>query len=192
MKKLYSLLLVFSFASSSFAQQRIYQLMERTDLTLQEVETRAIRYFDSAGTGRGTGYKQFQRWLYERKFHTDENGNYISPQADWNNYQQSLPSLERNDFTAAGNWIELGPWGWNRTGGWNPGTGRITAIAVLPSNEQVIYVGSPGGGLWRTANGGTNWQPLTDNNSTWMSIFAITIDPINPNIIYVEIGRAHV
>ena len=188
MKKLLPLLLLFSFAISTSAQEQIFELMERTDLTLQQVQTRANRYFDSAGTGRGTGYKQFQRWLYERKFHTDENGNYISPQTDWNNYLQSLPSLQNNNsnnIIAAGNWTELGPWGWNRTSSWNPGTGRISAVAVLPSNEQVIYVGSPGGGLWKTTNGGTNWQPLTDNNSTWMSIFAITFDPTNQNTIYV-------
>lgn len=184
MKKLFSIFLLCSFAFTSSAQQ-VLELMERTDLTLREVETIANRYFDSAGTGRGTGYKQFQRWLYERKFHTDENGNYISLQTDWDNYQQSLPSLTNNNLPEAGSWTELGPWGWNRTSGWNPGTGRISAVAVLPSNEQVIYVGSPGGGLWKTINGGTNWQPLTDNNSTWMSIFAITIDPTNSNTIYV-------
>jgi len=185
MKKLLPLLLLFSFSINATAQQKIFELMERTDLTLQEVVRSADRYFDSAGTGRGTGYKQFQRWLYERKFHTDENGNYISPQTDWANYQASLPSLNSNNIVAAGNWTELGPWGWNRTSGWNPGTGRISAVAILPSNEQVIYVGSPGGGLWKTTNGGMNWQPLTDNNSTWMQIFAITIDPTNPNTIYV-------
>jgi len=188
MKKLLPLLLLFSLAISSSAQEKIFELMERTDLSLQEVQRRADRIFDSSGTGKGTGYKQYQRWLYERKFHTDENGNYISPQTEWANYLSSLPSLQNNNsnnIVAAGNWTELGPWGWNRTTSWNPGTGRISAVAVLASNEQVIYVGSPGGGLWKTTNGGANWQPLTDNNSTWMQIFAITIDPTNQNTIYV-------
>jgi len=185
MKKIFQLLLLCSFSISLAAQEQLYQMMERTDLDLQQVERWANRYFDSTGTGRGTGYKQFQRWLYERKFHTDENGNYISLQTDWNNYQQSLPSLTHQNRTTAGSWTELGPWGWNRTSGWNPGTGRISAMAVHPANEQLIYVGSPGGGLWKTTNGGANWQPLTDNNSTWMSIFAITIDPNNQNIVYI-------
>ncbi|MCX6317246.1 MAG: T9SS type A sorting domain-containing protein [Bacteroidetes bacterium] len=191
MKKIVSLLLsLVCISGVSNGQQTIYELMERTDLTLQQTEDIARRHFDTAGTGKGTGYKQFQRWLYERKFHTDENGYYISTQTDWNNYRQSLPSLTRSVFTEAGSWTELGPWGWNRTSGWNPGTGRLSAIAVQPSNEQVIYVGSPGGGLWKTTNGGANWIPLTDNNSTWMSIFAITIDPVNPNTIYVGTSGA--
>jgi hypothetical protein len=185
MKKFYPLLLSVFISVGSFAQLSVFDIMERTDLSLQDAQQIAQRHFDTAGTGRGTGYKQFQRWLYEKKFHTDENGNYISMQTDWNNYRQSLPSLTNNNLPDAGNWTELGPWGWNRTTSWNPGTGRISAVAVLPSNEQVIYVGSPGGGLWKTTNGGGNWQPLTDNNSTWMSIFAITIDPTNQNTIYV-------
>lgn len=185
--KIYLLLFSLFFYCVSSGQQTIFELMERTDLTLQQTEEIARRHFDTAGTGRGTGYKQYQRWLYERKFHTDENGNYISPLTDWNQYRQSLPSLTSSNpaFTEAGNWTELGPWGWNRTTSWNPGTGRLSAIAVQASNEQVIYVGSPGGGLWKTTNGGGNWLPLTDNNASWMSIFAITIDPVDPNIIYV-------
>ncbi|MEQ1675428.1 MAG: hypothetical protein ABL876_01930 [Chitinophagaceae bacterium] len=184
MKKIFYPVLLLLISISSSAQLSIYELMERNDLSLEQAKQIAQRHFDTAGTGRGSGYKQFQRWLYERKFHIGDNGSFITGQTDWNNYQQSLPSLMAGR-TEAGSWTELGPWGWNRTSGWNPGTGRLSAIAVLPSNEQVIYVGSPGGGLWKTINGGTNWQPLTDNNSTWMSIFAITIDPVNANIVYV-------
>lgn len=157
--------------------------MERTDISLRDAETIANRYFDSVGTGRGTGYKQFQRWLYERKFHIDDNGNYISPHTDWNNYVQSRSEL-RPEAIAAANWTQLGPYGWNRTSGWNPGTGRIAAIAIHPANESIIYAGSPGGGLWKTVNAGASWQPLTDNNSLWMSIFSIAIDPLNQNIVY--------
>lgn len=190
MKKIIYLAFALLCSTVSFTQIPIFELMERTDIPLQDVERIAQRHFDTVGTGRGTGYKQFQRWLYERKFHTDENGNFISKQTEWNNYLQSRPALENTNLTEAGNWTELGPWGWTRTSGWNPGTGRLSAVAVLPSNEQVIYVGSPGGGLWKTTNGGTNWQPLTDNNSSWMSIFAITIDPTDANVVYVGTSGA--
>ncbi len=184
MKKIVPLLLLLSFTINTSAQQQVFDLMERTDLSIQEVEIRANRYFDSAGTGRGSGYKQFQRWLYERKFHTDENGYFISPQIEWNNYLQSRNNM-RAETVTAGNWVSLGPSSWTYTSGWNPGTGRISAMAIHPANQNIIYVGSPGGGLWKSTNAGANWAPLTDNNSLWMSIFAITIDPADQNIIYV-------
>jgi hypothetical protein len=182
MRKL--LLLTFTAISViSNAQLTVYELMERTDISLQAAERIANRHFDTAGTGRGTGYKQFQRWLYERKFHIDESGTYHSPQTEWNRYQQSQTFMGTNR-TEAGSWTELGPWGWNRTSGWNPGTGRISAMAIHPVNENIIYVGSPGGGIWKSVNGGLNWAPLSDNNSSWMSVFALTIDPANQNIVY--------
>ena len=164
------------------AQHEIFSLMERNDLRLQEIEAIANRHFDSVGTGRGTGYKQFQRWLYERRFHTDENGYFIHPTVEWNNYLASRAN--RIESTTAGNWVPLGPSSWTYTSGWNPGVGRLSALAVHPANENIIYAGSPGGGLWKTTNGGTTWTALTDGNATWMSIFALTIDPNNQNVVY--------
>lgn len=183
MKKFLLLAFVCISAFISNAQISVYDLMERNDISLQEAERIANRHFDTAGTGRGTGYKQFQRWLYERKFHIDENGNYLYPQTEWNRFMESRTSMGAYR-TEAGNWTELGPWGWNRTSGWNPGTGRLSAFAIHPANENIIYVGSPGGGIWKSVNGGANWTPLTDNNSSWMSVFALTIDPLNQNIVY--------
>lgn len=182
MKKIILATVVTILSLSASAQFDIYALMERTDITMQEAEQIANAYFERVGTGQGTGYKQFQRWLYERKFHTDENGNYINPQTEWNNYIQAKGNMP--DIPAAANWVALGPSGWNRTSSWNPGTGRLTYVAIHPSNEQVIYVSSPGGGIWKTTNGGTTWVPLTDNNALWMNVFALTIDPLNQNNVY--------
>ncbi|HWR33362.1 MAG TPA: PKD domain-containing protein [Chitinophagaceae bacterium] len=188
MKKIFLLLSSFAIVSFSSAQFDIYALMDRTDITLREAETIANQHFERVGTDKGTGYKQFQRWLFERKFHTDENGFYISPQTEWNNYLQS--TANRPASSNAANWVPLGPSGWNRTSSWNPGTGRLTHLAIHPSNEQIIYVCSPGGGIWKTTNGGTNWAPLVDMNSTWMNVFALTIDPSNQNIIYAGMANS--
>jgi PKD repeat protein len=188
MKKLLQLLLLTLMGTSAFAQQFVFDLMERDDLTITELEAIGKRHFDSVGEGRGTGYKHFQRWLYERRFHSDESGRYIHPQTEWNRYLESRPSLV-NSRTNAGNWTELGPSGWVRTSSWNPGTGRLVTVAIHPANESVIYVGSPGGGIWKSVNGGANWQPLTDANQVWMYIFSIAIDPVNQNIIYAGTGN---
>ncbi len=183
MKHVLPFLFAIAFALSAAAQQTVYSIMERTDITITQAEEMANQIFDRTGTGRGTGYKHFQRWLYERKFHTDENGYFITAQVEWNNYLQSNAAMHTLS-PLAGNWTELGPITWNRTSSWNPGTGRISALAINPANEAIIYAGSPGGGIWKTINGGVNWTPLVDNNSTLMSIFALTIDPNNQNIVY--------
>ncbi len=183
MKKLLPLFVLLVVATCVSAQQVVFDLMARTDLTIQELETRANRHFDSAGTGRGTGYKQFQRWLWERKFHVDENGYFVPLQTEWNNFLAARNSM-RSEAVAAANWTPLGPSGWTHTSGWNPGTGRLTALAIHPANQNIIYVGSPGGGLWKSINAGTSWTPLTDDNALRMSIFGLAIDPLDQNVLY--------
>lgn len=177
--------------TSLFAQTDIFSLMERRDLSIQQIQQLAKKYFDSTGTERGTGYKQYQRWLYEVQYHLDENGFRLAPEHDWIAYK-SFESNTNNGATSAnatvpanaGPWIEKGPHNWNRTSGWNPGVGRITSLAVHPTDTNTIYIASPGGGIWKTITGGGSWYPLTDFNSLWMNMFAVTIDPNNPNTIY--------
>jgi photosystem II stability/assembly factor-like uncharacterized protein len=65
--------------------------------------------------------------------------------------------------------------------------GRITCMAVSPTNSNVIFVGTPGSGIYKTTNGGTTWVPIFDNETT-LYIGAITIDPNNQNIIYAGTG----
>ena len=69
------LVLLFHFYTAN-AQQSIFELMDRTDLVLSEVEQLAEAYFEKNGTGQGSGFKQYQRWLYERKFHVDGQGRF--------------------------------------------------------------------------------------------------------------------
>jgi hypothetical protein len=163
-------------------QEYIFRLMERNDLNIAEAEQLAQRYFDSVGTDRNTGYVHFQRWLYERKFHVDEHGYFIDPQTEWNRYQDYQSASP--DAVSAVTWNELGPWGWSYTSGWNPGTGRLTDVAIHPSDTTIIYVTSPGGGIWKSTNSGNTWVPLQDFNATWMNMYSVTIDPSNTNTVY--------
>ncbi len=162
------------------AQEFIFKLMERNDIKVQEAADMAQQYFDSAGTGRSTGYNHFQRWLYERRFHTDENGYFIDAETEWETWKQSSPPNLINAVT----WAELGPWGWAYTSGWNPGTGRLTDVAVHSSDTTIMYVTSPGGGIWKSTNSGNSWIPLLDFNATWMNMYSVTIDPSDINTVY--------
>ena len=78
MKYAFLLLSFFLLSFSATAQESVYEIMERTDLSLKQAEQKANAIFDRVGKERGSGYKQFQRWLYERKFHMDENGTYLT------------------------------------------------------------------------------------------------------------------
>ena len=65
--------------------------------------------------------------------------------------------------------------------------GRVTTVAGIPGNPSIYYFGTPGGGLWKTIDGGRSWKPIFDEVHV-PSIGALALAPSNPNIIYVGTG----
>jgi photosystem II stability/assembly factor-like uncharacterized protein len=65
--------------------------------------------------------------------------------------------------------------------------GRARALSGVASQPNVFYIGFDNGGLWRSTDYGSNWEPLFDRESTG-SIGAIAVAPSDPNIIYVGSG----
>jgi uncharacterized repeat protein (TIGR01451 family) len=66
--------------------------------------------------------------------------------------------------------------------------GRITALAVDPTNPSVVYAGAAEGGVWKTTDGGVHWTPLTDAQPS-LAVGSIAIDPSNHSTIYVGTGE---
>jgi autotransporter-associated beta strand protein len=72
-------------------------------------------------------------------------------------------------------------------------SGRVTGVAVDPTDPQTIFLSTAGGGAWKTSNGGQTWLPLFDNgpNSPPMFAGAIAVDPANPLHVYLGTGEAN-
>ena len=68
-------------------------------------------------------------------------------------------------------------------------SGRVSSIAVHPTNPNIVYVGTAQGGLYRTLNGGATWTPLLDNALT-LAIGAVVIAPSDPTTVFVGTGEA--
>lgn len=66
--------------------------------------------------------------------------------------------------------------------------GRVTSVSGVPTQPAVYYIGTPGGGLWKTENGGQVWKPIFDQESV-ASIGAVAVAPSDPRIIYVGTGE---
>ena len=67
-------------------------------------------------------------------------------------------------------------------------SGRINDMEVHPTNNQIIYAGTAGGGVWKSNDAGTTFNPIFDDHS--QSIGAVAIDPNDPdNVIYVGTGE---
>jgi photosystem II stability/assembly factor-like uncharacterized protein len=68
--------------------------------------------------------------------------------------------------------------------------GRVAAVAGVPGNPNIIYVGAAGGGMWKTIDGGITWRAIWNNMPTG-SIGAIAVAPQNPNWIWVGTGEGN-
>jgi photosystem II stability/assembly factor-like uncharacterized protein len=74
-------------------------------------------------------------------------------------------------------WRQIGPFR----------AGRVSAVAGVPGDAAVYYMGTPGGGVWKTVDGGTVWTPIFDQEHV-ASIGAIAVAPSKPEIVYVGTG----
>ncbi len=67
-------------------------------------------------------------------------------------------------------------------------SGRTSAVAVDPTNANIVYSGGAQGGIWKSTNAGATWTPLSDFEAS-LAIGSIAIDPTNPQTIYVGTGE---
>ncbi len=88
----------------------------------------------------------------------------------------SLTAQAPDQFSAM-HWRQIGP----------TRAGRARALAGVPSQPNVFYIGFDNGGVWRSTDFGSTWEPLFDKEPTG-SIGAIAVAPSNPNVIYVGSG----
>ena len=67
-------------------------------------------------------------------------------------------------------------------------SGRINDMEVHPTNARIIYAGTAGGGVWKSNDAGTTFNPIFDDYC--QSIGAVEVDPNDPdNVIYVGTGE---
>ncbi|HWY09877.1 MAG TPA: glycosyl hydrolase, partial [Bacteroidia bacterium] len=67
-------------------------------------------------------------------------------------------------------------------------SGRVIDIAVNPKNKNEWYIAAAAGGVWKTSNAGVTFNPIFDGQSAY-SIGCVSIDPNNPNVIWVGTGE---
>ncbi|HEV7237907.1 MAG TPA: hypothetical protein VGQ36_01605 [Thermoanaerobaculia bacterium] len=110
-------------------------------------------------------------------------------------YLEAATMSPESPPTATGpQWRSLGPW--TIPNGQTYGasrvnvSGRISAIAIDPSNAAHVLVGAANGGVWETKDSGGSWAPRTDFAST-LAIGAITFDPQNPHVVYCGTGEGN-
>jgi len=164
----------------------------------QEIVRKMEEYYQDEDKGPGTGYKQFKRWeSYHAKRLSPDGKIQNVEQINFNEfyfYEENRNGRSTNNRSlnvVGGDWESVGP---TRIESPNTnrsiGIGRINEIVVDPANSNIIYVGTPAGGLWRSTTGGNSWTALTDGIPR-IGISGIAIDPTSPTnnrTIYILTG----
>ena len=69
--------------------------------------------------------------------------------------------------------------------------GRSAAVAGVASQPMVYYYGATGGGVWKTTDGGINWESVSDGSVFGTgSVGAIAVAESDPNVVYVGMGES--
>ena len=196
MKKIATSLLILLTSSGFFlmSQESSYDLWLNSDTNdFETIRQNTEAHFEGKYKGRGSGYKQWKRWEYLNEHRLSPDGKVTNHTLlNWLAYQKYLEKNPKykepgpTDFNT-GFWSFLAPTSYMNGNGWNPGVGRVNCIAFHPTDPYTIYIGTPAGGIWKTAEDGTIWTSLC-NGIPSIGVSDIVIHPANPNIIYILTG----
>ena len=146
------------------------------------------KYRGSIPYEKGNGYKPYARELdfVEKRVSNDRTFPHLALYNEW------LKEKGKSEQSSSSNWKPLGPTNVPiiLSNGKNRGVGRINAIAFDPYDQNIIYVGSPGGGFWKSIDGGANWVTTSDDLPV-LGVSSIAVDPNNTDIIYIATGDAN-
>jgi photosystem II stability/assembly factor-like uncharacterized protein len=145
-----------------------------------------------AGTAAQVPDQPMLRWqyFYEQRAYPFNEVPSGALRRGWLQMRDRWPALLAGDATASilaatRNWLPIGPA--PIAGGYS---GRISTIAVHPSDSDILYLGGAQGGVWKSIDGGASWAPLTDRECS-LAMGSIAIDPVNPQIVYAGTGEMH-
>lgn len=129
----------------------------------------------------------FDRWVWYMQQHLDSEG-YIVPQRKtleaWMASGAGIETAAKTSGARASNWTFRGP---SSSAGGYAGIGRIQAITFHPTNSNTYWVGTAGGGAWKTTNDGASWTCMTDMLPV-LGVADILINPRNSKTIYLATG----
>lgn len=180
-----SIILGFLALSSFGYGQRYKQMMYEKEATFHDIVEEAERYFDIHGRD-SKAYRKFYRWANSAQFNLDDNG-YIISKEEQNRAFRELKSISKNKTSNKrgyefNEWQELGPKEILPQQNWH-GAGILTSVIAHPQNENILLVCTPGGGVWKSTNGGSSWTPKTDDFYT-LEFNCLVNHPTNPEIVY--------
>lgn len=116
--------------------------------------------------------KQFERWVYYWKDRIDANGQFPSETLGYFNAgildATGKIIAKKQKITASESWVDIGPQNNPEANGYPnfPQLGRLNTFLRIKHptdrNQDVLFVGAPTGGIWKSTDNGATWSPKLD------------------------------
>ena len=155
---------------------------------MKDVREAARKYFEKKRSGIKQ-YKRVEEYLLSR---LGSNGELINVSAKkyhaYEAYKRTHAIEEQRDNTHNGGWYYIGPDDIIPQNSVSVhGQGRVNSFAFHPTDQDIVYCATAGGGLWKTENKGQTWAPMTDGIPV-MGTSGVVIDNTDPDILYLLSG----
>ena len=187
-------LLLVAIGCAAFAQQSTTTPKKNVDNIYTIKELFLEKYLQTntekeEETGDDNDLARFNRWYNLMLPRTYPTGKLPAPSALLDAYKSnSNQYINAEERTTSGRiWQSLGP---NNVPTNYNGIGRINCIVIDPNDTNTLYIGSAGGGVWISHDGGTTWASNSDNFPA-LSIADIAVNPINSDTIYAATGDGY-
>ncbi len=189
-KKIIFCIVLISISVSLSLAQNFYKYQPKDVEDFRSIQNSKNEYFNTVPKAKGNGSKPFKRWqdFWEQRTYKDNSfPNTFSIYENFKKYKNKLNSNYNYK-----NWTSLGPSivPKNILPYPSSGLGRISCMAVDPTDFRKLFAGAASGGLWVSTNEGNNWEPVNFVQFLSIGITDIAFSKSNPNIIYAATGDA--
>ena len=132
------------------------KMSDNKDATLYEVREDFYAYWNNRTPEKGQGYKVFKRWENQISSRVFPSGDMTLLSNNYPNFMAWQEKYQNNQSnrSANGTWVSLSSG--EVPSGYDAGAGKLNFITFDPNDEDVIYVGAPDGGLWKSTDAGDN------------------------------------
>lgn len=127
---------------------------------------------------------KYERWKWWWRDRVNADGSFPELRDQWLE-SRKLAAISASDRNNSPVWQHEGPKNNPNYGYW--GMGRTKNVAFHPTNPDVMWVGTPDGGIWKTTDGGENWAAFGDE-LPYLPVSVILVDHQNPDNLYISLG----
>ena len=183
------------FFISSASAQTWKELKNDPSVNIYDVvEAANLHFKDIDKTEKGSGWKGYQRWLFENeaKYYPSGDRSNIDPYFVSKNFKSFKKNNPNSKALFNSGWEELGPHFIEQvTGHYAVGLGRVESFYADPNDTNRIYLGSRSGGFWKTMNNGATWSESTTDNLFATGVNTITVSPTNPDSVLINVRNSN-